>query len=179
MAKRVTESIINNTFWPWSRKYSATAMATNAPLSRAMAGWLDVATTTTDLLPARLVQVFLQKFAHFASAFADQRDDVDIGLRLAGDHAQQGGFAHAAAGENPQALPAPARDEGVDGFDAGAKAMRDPLALERMRRLQIQTDVIGSPSIGPKSSSGCPKSVNHPAHQARRPPARAERSPAR
>ena len=61
------------------------------------------------------------KFAHFASPFADQCNDIYVGFRLARDHAEQRGFAHATAGENSQALPAPAGNKRVDGFDARAK----------------------------------------------------------
>ena len=109
MAKRVTESIISSTFWPWSRKYSAMAMATKAPFEPRDGGLVGGGDHHHRFAPARLVQVFLHELAHFAAPFADQRDDVDIRLRLAGDHAQQSGFAHAAAGENAQALAASAR----------------------------------------------------------------------
>ena len=47
MAKRVTESIISITSWPWSRKYSAIVVAVKAALMRSSAGWSEVATTTT------------------------------------------------------------------------------------------------------------------------------------
>ena len=84
-------------------------MATNAPLKRAMAGWLEVDHHDDGFAPARLVQVLFEKFPHFAASFADQRNHVDIRLRLAGNHPQQGGFAHAAARKNPHALAAAAR----------------------------------------------------------------------
>ena len=48
IAKRVTESIINTTRRPWSRKYSAMAVAVIAPLMRTSAGLSEVATTTTE-----------------------------------------------------------------------------------------------------------------------------------
>src|SRR4051812_31868842 len=48
IAKRVTESIINMTSAPWSRKCSAIAVAVSAALMRTSAGWSDVATTTTE-----------------------------------------------------------------------------------------------------------------------------------
>ena len=43
MAKRVTESIISITSRPWSRKYSAIAVAVNAAFRRTSAGWSEVA----------------------------------------------------------------------------------------------------------------------------------------
>ena len=46
-AKRVSESIMNNTSLPWSRKYSATVMAVNATLTRWMGEVSEVATATT------------------------------------------------------------------------------------------------------------------------------------
>jgi hypothetical protein len=70
------------------------------------------------------VEVFFEELAHFAAAFADEGDDVDIGLGLAGDHAEEGGLADAAAGEDAEALAAAAGGEGVDGFDAGAEGWR-------------------------------------------------------
>ena len=48
MAKRVTESIISITLRPWSRKYSAMAVAVNAAFRRTRAGWSEVAQTTTE-----------------------------------------------------------------------------------------------------------------------------------
>src|SRR3954471_2669705 len=48
VAKRVTESIINMTSAPWSRKCSAIAVAVSAALMRTSAGWSEVATTTTE-----------------------------------------------------------------------------------------------------------------------------------
>src|SRR4051812_46005765 len=48
IAKRVTESIINMTSAPRSRKCSAIVVAVSAALMRTSAGWSDVATTTTD-----------------------------------------------------------------------------------------------------------------------------------
>ena len=95
---------------------------------------------TTDFFRPLVVQIAFQKFAHFAAAFADQRDDVHVGLRLRRHHAEQGGFAHAAAGENAEALAAAKRDERVHRLDAGLKNLVDALAFERMRRTQIQAD---------------------------------------
>ena len=48
-AKRVSESMINSTSRPWSRKYSAMAVAVKAARTRASAGSSLVATTTTLL----------------------------------------------------------------------------------------------------------------------------------
>ena len=48
MATRVTESSISRTCLPWSRKYSAMAVATSAPRARTRADWSPVATTSTE-----------------------------------------------------------------------------------------------------------------------------------
>src|ERR1700733_7741103 len=49
-AKRVTESIIRITFFPWFRKYSAMAVPTYAAFSRTREDSLDVAHTITERL---------------------------------------------------------------------------------------------------------------------------------
>ena len=87
---------------------------------------------------AGCVQIAFEKFADFAAAFADQRDDVHIGVGVRRHHAQQGGFADAAAGKNAEALAAAARHEGVNRLDAGLENFLDALALERVRRQQVQ-----------------------------------------
>ena len=115
------------------------AIARNAPLTRCNAGSLDVATIDDGFLAARLIEVALQKFAHFAPAFADERDDVHVGFGVRRHHAQQGGFADAAAGKNAEALAATARHERVNGLDACLKNLVNALALERVRRQQVQS----------------------------------------
>ena len=50
IARRVTESITSSTLLPQSRKYSATAIATNPARMRSGAGWSEVATITTERL---------------------------------------------------------------------------------------------------------------------------------
>ena len=112
MAKRVTESIISSTSWPLSRKCSAIEVAVSAALMRTSAGWSEVATTTTEW-PMRVAEVALDELAHLAATLADEADDVDVGRRRAGDHAQQRRLADAGAGEDAQALAAPAGDHAV------------------------------------------------------------------
>ena len=101
---------------------------------------MEVATIDHGFFPARVVQIAFQKFAHFAAAFADERDDVHVRLRLRRHHAQQRGFADAAAGKNAQALAASERGERIHRFDARLENLLDALAFERMRRAQIQAD---------------------------------------
>ncbi len=89
---------------------------------------------------AALVQIAFQKFAHFPAAFADERDDIHVRLGLRRHHAKQRGFADAAAGENAEALAAAERGERVHRLDAGLENVVDAVALERMRRAQMQAD---------------------------------------
>ena len=98
------------------------------------ADWLEVATITTDFRRPVSSRSFSQKFAHFTTAFADKCDDVDIGFRLARDHAEQRGFADAAAGENAQTLSTAAGHERIDRLNTWWKNFPDPLTLERVRR---------------------------------------------
>jgi hypothetical protein len=76
-------------------------------------------------LQARRAQVLLDELEHLAAALSDQRDDVDVGLHVARDHAQQGALAHAAAGENADPLSAPYRQQAVDALDAGFQHAAD------------------------------------------------------
>ena len=87
---------------------------------------------------AGFIEIAFEELAHLASAFADQRDHVHVGLGVRRHHAQQGGFADPAAGENAEALAASAGAERVDGLDAGFEDLVDALAFERVRREQMQ-----------------------------------------
>ena len=139
------------------------AIARNAPFTRFSAGSFEVATMTTDFLRPRFVQVAFQKFTHFAAAFADERDDVHVGLGLRRHHAEQRGFADAAAGENAEALAAAAGHERVHGLDAGLENIVDALALERMRRAADAGRRYVRAMTGPRSSSGWPRpSITRP-----------------
>lgn len=91
---------------------------------------------------AGVVEVFFEEFADFASAFADEGDDVDVGFGAAGDHAEEGGFADAAAGKDAEALAAAAGGEGVDGFDAGLEYVRDALAFEGVWGEEVDAGVV-------------------------------------
>ena len=61
MAKRVIESIINNTCLPWSLKYSAMVVARYAPLILTRGEESEVAATTTALLRPSSPRVLLIK----------------------------------------------------------------------------------------------------------------------
>jgi hypothetical protein len=97
---------MSSTCLPWSRKYSAIAVATSAPRARTSAAWSPVATMTTDFASPSGPERVLDEVADLAAALAQQRDHVDVGGRVARDHPQQRALAHAAPGEDPDALPA-------------------------------------------------------------------------
>src|SRR5207237_4713778 len=80
-----------------------------------------------------LIQIIFQKLADLAPPLPDQRDDIYVGLRLAGNHAQQSGLPYSTAREDAQPLPPSAGSKSVDGFDGGAENLRDALPLEGVR----------------------------------------------
>ena len=71
------------------------AVATQAPFRRCRAGWSDVETTTTERARPAGAEVVLDELLDLTAALADQGDDVDVGLAVAGDHAQQRALADA------------------------------------------------------------------------------------
>ena len=79
-------------------------------------------------------EVALDELAHLAASLADQADDVDVGRRRAGDHAQQRRLADAGAGEDAEPLAAAAGDEGVERAHAERDALVDARARQRIRR---------------------------------------------
>ena len=134
MAKRVTESIIIITLRPWSRKYSAIAVAVNAAFRRTSAGWSDVAHDHDGAREALFAEVALHELEDLSTALADQADHVDLLGGRAGDHAQQRGLADAGAGEDADALAAAAGHERVQGPHAQRHALVDARARERIGR---------------------------------------------
>ena len=83
---------------------------------------------------ALLAEVVLDELPHLAAALADEGDDVDVRVGVAGDHAHDRGLADARAREDADALAAPKGDEAVDGPHAGDDAPRYALAGERVGR---------------------------------------------
>ena len=72
---------------PWSRKYSATAVAVEAACTRVSRSLL-VATTTTLLRTCPRHEVAFQEVVHFAATFADQARDDHVGIGVPTHHAQ-------------------------------------------------------------------------------------------
>ncbi len=138
IAKRVTESISSRTFSPWSRKYSAIAVAVNAARIRSSGGLSDVETTTTERARPSAPEVVVEEAAHFAAALTDQAQHDHVGRGAARQHAEQRALAHAAAAEEADALPATARQQPVDGAHARTDRRLDGLAVERVQRARLQ-----------------------------------------
>ena len=88
---------MSSTSLPWSRKYSAIGggdeRAARAHQRRLVAGRDDHHRARQPFGAERV----LDEVAHLAAALAEQRDHVDVGLRLAGDHAEQRALADAAS----------------------------------------------------------------------------------
>ena len=80
----------------------------------------DVETITTERARPSSPRSFSMNSRDLAAALADQRDHVDVGVRVARDHAEQGRLADAGAGEDADALAPAERQEAVDGAHAGA-----------------------------------------------------------
>ena len=103
-------------------------------------------------------QLFFEKAAHLAIAFADHADDRDIGGIVARHGAQQSALADSAAPENAETLPLSARQQTVDGADAGDQRLGDVFAVERIAGLAVQT--VGIPHFQLRAAvDGFPKTV--------------------
>ena len=86
-------------------------------------------------------QDVFHELAHFAPTLADQSDHDDIGRRIARHHAEQHALAHAAAGEQAQALAASDREQRVDRTHADVEDFADRLALERIEGTAVQRNI--------------------------------------
>ena len=66
-------------------------------------------------------KVSLQKLSDLPAAFTDERNDADICIRVFGKHTQENALSDTAAGEDPDPLSFPTREQRVDCPDAGSK----------------------------------------------------------
>src|SRR5439155_11899085 len=66
------------------------------------------------LHPTRTEAVLQERF-DFATALANERNDVDIGIRTLGDLAQQRALAHTTAGKDADTLSATAGQQSIEG----------------------------------------------------------------
>ena len=79
-------------------------------------------------------EVALHELENLSTALADQADHVDLGRRRPGDHAQQRRLTDAGAGEDAEALAAPAGHQRIQGAHAQRDALVDPGAGQRIGR---------------------------------------------
>ena len=77
-------------------------------------------------------QFIFEKRPHFAIAFAHQRDHADVGVVVPRHRAQQSAFADAAASEDAHALSFAARQQAIDGANAGDQRLYDMFAIQRL-----------------------------------------------
>ncbi len=112
-------------------------------------------------------EVALDELAHLAATLADQADDVDVGGRRAGDHAQQRRLADAGAGEDAEPLAAAARHERVERADAERDALVDARALQRIgrRRLHVARATPSATADRPEAVDRTAEAVERAAEQ--------------
>src|SRR5690606_3907303 len=87
-------------------------------------------------------EVGLEEAPDLAAPPADQRQHDDVGLGAAGHHAEQRALADAAAAEHADALPASARQHGVDRAHAGPDGRPDRLARHGIERVRAERRLI-------------------------------------
>ena len=87
-------------------------------------------------------QIAFDEFVDFPPALADQRDDVDVGRRVASHHAQENAFADARAGEDSHPLTFAAGQEPVDRTHAGRQGAIDPWPVARVRWRAVEGDAV-------------------------------------
>jgi hypothetical protein len=114
-------------------------------------------------LEAFFAQGVFNEFLQLAATFADQRDHVDIGGGIAGQHRHQHRLADARGGENANTLAPAQGDEGIERPHAQIYLARDPLPFAGRRG--------GCAQFGRKRADGqrallvnrLAQRVNHPA----------------
>ena len=78
-------------------------------------------------------KIALDEVAHLTATLAHQCDDTDVSLRVAGDHREQRGLAHAGTGHDADTLSLAHRDQAIDGPHANVEALVDARPLQRVR----------------------------------------------
>jgi hypothetical protein len=123
---------MKSTFFPSSRQAAALAVAGKAARSRSRR---VRGRDHHDGAPHALrAEVLLDELAHLAAALAHERDDHDVGLGGARDHAHEGRLADAGSGKEAEPLAAAKGNEGVDRAHPRDKRLADAAAAQRMRR---------------------------------------------
>lgn len=83
-------------------------------------------------MAARLAEALFEERTDFATTFADQCDDVEIGGCLFGDLAQQGALSDAATGEQANPLAHSDRQQAVDDPLPGDEGTMDAIPFQGM-----------------------------------------------
>jgi hypothetical protein len=112
-----------STRWPRSRNHSATAVATKALFSRTR--------------PAPGAEALLQELADLAATLSNQAHHTDVCLGGLGDLAEQGGLAHAGAGEQAEALALSHGGQAVQDADPEGERSCDAGPGHGVRRLSV------------------------------------------
>ena len=111
-------------------------------------------------LDALFAEDVLDEFLYLATTLTDQPDDDDVGLGEARHHAQQHRLADTRAGEQPEALAAPDREQAIDAADADIQRFADGMALERVDHRTIHRH----PVLGAHAAlaiQGAPSAIEH------------------
>ena len=87
---------------------------------------------------AVLAERVVKKFAHFATAFADERDDDGVDRRRPSQHRQKRRLADPGAREHPNSLPKTQGSEEIDDSDSRSEGRMDPPAAERRRGSRVK-----------------------------------------
>ena len=79
-------------------------------------------------------ELLFEELAHFSVAFADHRDDADIGRVVAGHGAEQRALSNTRAAENAHTLAFADGEQAVDGADSGDQCLGNRHPFERPGR---------------------------------------------
>jgi len=82
-------------------------------------------------------EIVLDETAHFASPLSHERNDDDVRRRAARQHAEQCALADTRTAEEPDALPAAAGEQRVDGADTTGQRRHDRIAFHRVQRRRM------------------------------------------
>ena len=123
---------MNSTRRPWSRKYSAIAVATKAAFRRTRLGASLVAQTTTERARPAGPSDSSRKSTTSRPRSPTERDDVHVRLGLARDLSHQRRLADARAGEEADALALADGEQRVEHAHAQRQGPADARARQRV-----------------------------------------------
>ncbi len=87
-------------------------------------------------------QILRHEILHLAAALADQPNDDHVRGREPRHHAEQHALAYAAAGEEPQALTAPDRQQRIDRAHAHVERLANRPSIERIHGARRESDAV-------------------------------------